>query len=42
MRGGELAAALGNVVGQVTLGLVAFWAAVILMQALAAGLRAWR
>jgi CrcB protein len=41
MRGGELAAALGNVVGQVALGLVAFWAAVVLMQALAAGLRAW-
>ena len=41
MRGGELAAALGNIVGQVVLGLVAFWAAVILMQALAAGLRGW-
>jgi CrcB protein len=41
MRGGELAAALGNVVGQVVLGLVAFWIGIVLMQALAAGMRAW-
>ena len=37
MRGGELAAALGNIVGQVALGLVAFWAAVVLMQATGRG-----
>jgi CrcB protein len=41
MRGGELAAALGNVVGQVVLGLVAFWIGIVLIQALAAGMRAW-
>lgn len=35
VRGGELPAAIGNVVGQVTLGLVAFWAAMALVQAVA-------
>jgi CrcB protein len=40
MHGGEFAAALGNIVGQIVLGLVAFRMAVSLMQAVATGLRA--
>ena len=41
MRGGELAAALGNAAGQVVLGLAAFWVGVVVMQGIAAGVRAW-
>jgi fluoride exporter len=40
-RGGELTAALGNIVGQVVVGLIAFWAAAALVQAIAAGARSW-
>jgi fluoride exporter len=40
VQGHELAAAVGNVVGQVVLGLLAFWAGAALVQA--AGARAWR
>ncbi len=37
LRGGEMPQAIGNVVGQVTLGLLAFWAAWAMAQAIAGG-----
>jgi fluoride exporter len=40
VRNGEMPAALGNIVGQVILGLVAFWAAATLVQIIA-GARSW-
>jgi CrcB protein len=40
VRGGEMPAAIGNSVGQVAIGLLAFWAAAALVQAVA-GARWW-
>ena len=40
VRGGEMPAALGNIVGQVVVGLLAFWAAAALVQVVA-GARWW-
>jgi CrcB protein len=41
MRDGEMPAAIGNIVGQVVVGLLAFWIATVLVQVVAGG-RSWR